>query len=229
MVVVGVQVLVEAGGSEVPRGWRLRVDGGEVVAVAVVAVAVAAATAVGGSHVAAGVEGLVDMVVAAGDNSAVEAAGVAAVVGVMGFGDGVAGVADARVVEGMLAAVVVAGSGMSAVDADFGVEAAVAVAVDVAGLATAAVDLVGDAAGLAADAGLAIDAAVEVVGTDAAAVAEDNGHHPPGLAELWAGPAEDTVADAHIDQAEPEDIDSAAGEDADVVDLAEDESAGHST
>jgi hypothetical protein len=235
-------VSVGAGDSEVLKGWRLRVDGGgEVVAV----VAVAAATAVGGSHVAVGAEGLVDVVVAAG-NSAVEAA--AALAGVVGFGDGVAAVADAPVASGMLAAAVVvvatvgaAGSGMSAVDADFGVEAAdkaavvAAPVVDVAGLAAAVVDLVGDAAGLAADtglavgiAGLAIDAAVEAAGTDAVAVAEDNEHHPPGLAELRAGPAEDTVADAHIDLAELEDIDSVADEGTAVDLAAADELAGHS-
>ncbi|KAJ4195608.1 hypothetical protein FSOLCH5_001916 [Fusarium solani] len=148
----------------------------------------------------------------------------------------------------MLAAAVVvvatvgaAGSGMSAVDADFGVEAAdkaavvAAPVVDVAGLAAAVVDLVGDAAGLAADtglavgiAGLAIDAAVEAAGTDAVAVAEDNEHHPPGLAELRAGPAEDTVADAHIDLAELEDIDSVADEGTAVDLAAADELAGHS-
>ncbi|KAJ4146201.1 hypothetical protein NW754_001665 [Fusarium falciforme] len=193
-------------------------------------------------HVAAEAEGLADVVVAAAGNYAVEAAEAAAFVGVVGFGDGVAAVADAPVAAGMLAAAVVvvatvgaAGSGMSAVDADFGVEAAdkaavvAAPVVDVADLAAAVVDLVGDAAGLAADTGLAIDAAVEAAGTDAAAVAEDNGHHPPGLAELRADPAEDTVADAHIDLAELEDIDSVVDEGTAVDLAAVDELAGHST
>ncbi|RTE84854.1 hypothetical protein BHE90_000528 [Fusarium euwallaceae] len=239
-VVVGVRVSVEAGGSEVLRGWRLRVDGGEVAVAAVVA----AATIVGGSHVAAGAEGLVDEVVAAAGNSAVGAAVAFAVPVGMKPGYGVDAVADAHVAVGMLAAVVVVadGSGMYAVDADSDVEAAdkasVAVApapvVDVAGLATAAVDLVGDAVGLAADTGLAvgidglaIDAAVQAVGTGLVAVAEDNEHHQLGSAELQAVPGEDTAAGAHIDQPEPEDIDSAVDEDTDV-DLAGDELAGHS-
>ncbi|KAL6359010.1 hypothetical protein LRP88_09208 [Fusarium phalaenopsidis] len=226
MVVAGARVSVEEGDSEVLKGSRLRVDGGgEVVAVA--AVAVAAVTAVGGSHVAAEAEGL-----AAAGNYAVEAAEAAAFVGVVGLVDRFAAVADARVAAGMLAAVVAADSGMSAVDAGFGVEAAdkaaaaaAAVVVYAGGLAAAVVDLVGDAAGLAAGiAGLAIDAAGEAAGTGLVAAAEDNEHHQVDSAELLAVPA----ADAHIDLPEPEDIDSIAGEDADVVDLAADESAGHS-
>ncbi|RSL99840.1 hypothetical protein CEP52_009522 [Fusarium oligoseptatum] len=212
MAVVGVRVSVEAGGSEVLRGWRL----GLMVVRLRWLLFVAVATIVGGSHVAAGAEGLVDEVVAAAGNSAVGAAVAFAVPVGMEPGYGVDAVADAHVAVGMLAAVVVvaAGSGMNAVDADSGVEAAdkasVAVApapvVDVAGLATAAVDLVGDAVGLAADtglavgiAGLAIDAAVEAAGTGLVAAAEDNEHHQLDSAELQAVPGEDTAADAHID------------------------------
>ncbi|RSL56981.1 hypothetical protein CEP54_008561 [Fusarium duplospermum] len=239
MVVVGARASVEAGGFEVPRGLRLKGGGGEAAAVDVVVAAAAAATTVGGSHVAAGVEGLVDVVVAGAGNSDVEPAGVAAaaVVGMVGLVDGVAAVADARAVE----AEVVADLGMYAVGADSGVEAAdkspvaVAPVVDIAGLATVVVDLVGDAVGLAADTGLAvgiagltIDAVVEAVGTDLVAAAEENEHRQLDSAELPVGPVEDTAADAHIDQSEPEDIDSAVDGDT-VVDLAEDESAGHST